>query len=155
MKRQRIYLDTSVIGGCLDAEFAPWSNGLYQDFREGHFVPVVSHLVAAELVPAPQPVQEKYQELLEFETEVLGESPEASALAAKYGEHRILPESFTADGLHIALATVAAVDILVSWNFKHIVRFDKIRQFNAVSREAGYKEIEIYSPREVSRYEQR
>jgi hypothetical protein len=76
-------------------------------------------------------------------------------LAEKYREHGILPESFTADGLHIALATVAAVDILVSWNFKHIVRFDKIRQFNAVNREAGYKEIEIYSPREVTRYEQR
>ena len=72
MKRQRIHLDTSVIGGCLHDEFAPWSNGLYQDFREGHFVPVVSHLVAAELVLAPQPVQAKYQELLEFETEVLG-----------------------------------------------------------------------------------
>ena len=118
MKRQRIYLDTSVIGGCLDDEFAPWSNGLYQVFREGHFVPVVSHLVAAELVLAPQPVQAKYQELLDFESEMLGESPEASALAAKYGEHRMLPKSFTADGLHIALATVAAVDILVSWKLQ-------------------------------------
>jgi hypothetical protein len=70
-------------------------------------------------------------------------------------EHRILPESYSADALHIALATVAKVDLLVSWNFKHIVRFDKIRLFNAVNREAGYKEIEIYSPREVTRYEQR
>ena len=112
-------------------------------------------LVAAELVLAPLLVQEKYQELLDFETEVLGESPEAWALAERYLEHRILPESFAADGLHIALASVAEVDLLVSWNFKHIVRFDKIRQFNAVNREAGYKEIEIYSPREVTRYEQR
>ena len=85
----------------------------------------------------------------------LGESVEASALAAKYQEHRMLPETYTADALHIALATVAEVDLLVSWNFKHIVRFDKIRLFNAVNREAGYKEIEICFPREVTRYEQR
>ena len=40
--------------------------------------------------------------------------------------------------------------MLVSWNFKHIVRFDKIRLFNAVNQEQGYKSIEIYSPREVT-----
>lgn len=62
-----------------------------------------------------------------------------------------MPERFAADGLHIALATVGQVDLLVSWNF---VRFDRIRLFNAVSREMGYKEIEIYSPREVTRYEE-
>jgi len=43
---------------------------------------------------------------------------------------------------------------LVSWNFKHIVRFDRIRMFNAVNRESGYKEIEIYSPREVTSHEE-
>lgn len=155
MKRQRIYLDTSVIGGCFDHEFAPWSNGLFRDFREGHFTPVLSHVVAAEVIPAPLRVQEKYRELLDLDGEILGESLEASDLAAKYQEHRILPETYTADALHIALATVAQVDLLVSWNFKHIVRFDKIRLFNAVNREAGYKEIEIYSPREVTRYEER
>jgi hypothetical protein len=155
MKRQRIYVDTSVIGGCFDHEFAPWSNGLFRDFHEGHFVPVVSHIVAAEIVPAPSAVQEKYKELLGFDAEILEGSVEASALGSKYQEHRIVPESFSADALHIALATVAEVDLLVSWNFKHIVRFDKIRLFNAVNREAGYKEIEIYSPREVTRYEQR
>lgn len=52
--------------------------------------------------------------------------------------------------LHIALATVADVDVLVSWNFKHIVRLDKIRHFNAVNIELGYKPLTIYSPREVA-----
>jgi hypothetical protein len=155
MKRQRIYVDTSVIGGCFDHEFAPWSNGLFRDFHEGHFVPVVSHIVATEIVPAPSAVQEKYKELLGLDTEILEGSVEASVLGSKYQEHRVVPESYSADALHIALATVAEVDLLVSWNFKHIVRFDKIRLFNAVNREAGYKEIEIYSPREVTRYEQR
>jgi len=63
-----------------------------------------------------------------------------------------MPE-FRNDMIHIALATVANVDILVSWNFKHIVRFDKIRSFNAINLEKGYKALQIYSPREVTFYE--
>ena len=55
--------------------------------------------------------------------------------------------------LHIALSTIADVDILVSWNFRHIVRYDKIRQFNAVNLAQGYHTLEIYSPREVTSYE--
>lgn len=74
MKRQRIYLDTSVIGGCFDPEFAPWSKGLMREFREGHFLPVVSEVVAAEIRPAPEFVQEQYRELLELGAEMLIES---------------------------------------------------------------------------------
>jgi len=56
--------------------------------------------------------------------------------------------------LHIALATIADVDVLVSWNFRHIVRLDQIRLFNAVNIEQGYKTVSIYSPREVISYGQ-
>jgi hypothetical protein len=56
--------------------------------------------------------------------------------------------------LHIALATVADADMLVSWNFKHIVRFDKIRMFNAANLTQGYKPLAIHSPREVTTYGQ-
>jgi hypothetical protein len=50
MKILRIYVDTSVIGGCFDAEFALWSNGLMQDFRLGTFRPVLSEVIAAEIL---------------------------------------------------------------------------------------------------------
>lgn len=82
-------------------------------------------------------------------------TPEAEELANRYSERQIVPKRYFTDALHIAVATVGGVDILVSWNFRHIVRFDKIRMFNAASREAGYKPIEIYSPREVTRHEDR
>jgi hypothetical protein len=75
MKKLRIYIDTSVIGGCFDAEFSEWSN------------------------------------------------------------------------------SVAEADLLVSWNFRHIVHFDKIRLFNSVNLEMGYKPLQIYSPREVTKTE--
>ena len=76
-------------------------------------------------------------------------SSEALDLADAYQQRAILTPKYYDDGLHIALATVAEVDVLVSWNFKHIVRFDKIRRFNAVNLERGYKPLAIYSPREV------
>ena len=75
-------------------------------------------------------------------------------LVGLYRKSRILSDKFENDMAHIALATVHDVDILVSWNFKHIVHFDKIRQFNTVNEKAGYKAVQIYSPREVSNYEE-
>lgn len=54
--------------------------------------------------------------------------------------------------LHIALATVASVDVVVSWNFRHIVRLDKIQLFNGVNIERGYRTLAVYSPREVTTY---
>jgi len=55
--------------------------------------------------------------------------------------------------LHIAVATLAEVDALVSWNFKHIVRLEKIRLFNTVNGELGYERLSILSPREVTAHE--
>jgi hypothetical protein len=66
---------------------------------------------------------------------------------------RLSPWAFPSSAFRIALATVADVDIVVSWNFRHVVRFEKIRLFNAVNLEFGYKPIQIYSPREVTFYD--
>lgn len=52
--------------------------------------------------------------------------------------------------MHIALATIHGIDIVTSWNFKHIVRYEKIVKFNAVNLEYGYHQIVIHSPREVT-----
>lgn len=75
-------------------------------------------------------------------------------MAEAYEKNKILTPKFMEDMIHIALATVANVDVVVSWNFKHIVHLDKIRLFNAVNLKMGYKELEIYSPREVTNYEE-
>ena len=148
----RVYLDTSVVGGCFDREFAVWSLALMDDFRAGRFRPLLSALLAAELENAPPDVRALHQELVGLAEPALALGSEAFELADRYGAHRIVPERYRNDMLHIALATVGDADIVVSWNFRHIVRFDKIRQFNAVNLEAGYKPIAIHSPREVSTY---
>ena len=152
MKVQRIYIDTSVIGGCHDDEFATWSNGLMKDFRLGNFKPIISRIVALEIADAPDEVKKTYAELLNFEHELLEITAEATGLTDLYQERGILTPNFYNDALHIGLATIAEVDVLVSWNFKHIVHFDKIRLFNAVNIEQGYRPLQIYSPREVTNY---
>lgn len=154
MKVQRIYIDTSVIGGCFDAEFAPWSNSLVEDFRKGIFKAVLSQVVAAEVADAPPQVQAIYEELFGLGSEIVNYSNEAGELATAYQQRGILTPKYFIDGLHIALATVAEVDLLVSWNFKHIVHFDKIRLFSSVNLSLGYKPLQIFSPREVTSYEQ-
>lgn len=150
MKIQRVYIDTSVIGGCFDLEFAEWSNGLIADLRDGVFQPLLSEVIAAEIEEAPENVQNVYAELVALSVDILPVSESALELADEYQKRGILSPNFYDDGLHIALATVAQADLLVSWNFRHIVHFDKIRLFNAVNIEFGYKPLQIFSPREVT-----
>lgn len=153
VKPLRIYIDTSVLGGCFDVEFSEWSNGLIRDFRSGRLVPVLSDVTAAEVVDAPARVRELHQEMLVLAGAVLALTPEVGDLVTAYEARKILAAKYAADMRHIALATIAAVDSLVSWNFKHIVRLEKIRLFNAVNVELGYQSLNILSPREVTTYE--
>ncbi len=102
MKKPRVYIDTSVIGGCFDEEFAPWSNGLVNDFKAGIFRPILSDVVAAEVKDAPGSVREKYSEILGFEHEFVTSSQEAIELADGYQRRTILTPKYYDDGLHIA-----------------------------------------------------
>jgi len=101
---------------------------------------------------APEAVRERHLELVGLGAELVPITDEAVALLAGYESRGILGPRFRNDMLHIALATIAEVDVLVSWNFRHIVRLDKIRLFNAVNIELGYKTLSVYSPREVMSY---
>ncbi|MFC1582372.1 PIN domain protein [Planctomycetota bacterium] len=153
MKKTSIYVDTSVIGGCCDVEFREWSNGLLADFKSGIYSLVLSIITEAEIADAPDEVRDVYLEFRDCAEEILDLSPEALDLAASYVKHGILSENFQDDARHIALATVAGADLVASWNFKHIVHFEKIQRFNAVNIEMGYKPIAIYSPREVTKHD--
>jgi hypothetical protein len=152
MKKTRIYVDTSVIGGCCDPEFQDWSRGLLSDFQAGTFLLFLSELTDAEIQDAPEDVQNIYTEFRECTDRILELTSEAIELADAYLDHNILTQNFRNDARHIAIATIAGADLLVSWNFKHIVHFEKIQRFNAVNIEMGYKTILIYSPREVTTY---
>lgn len=149
MKKLKIYIDTSVVGGCFDDEFSKWSNELVENFRKGYLKPMVSDMLADEINRAPVRVKDKYKEILECGAEEVKTDASVLKLAQEYLHRKILDNRFKSDLTHIALATVHNADVLVSWNFKHIVQYAKISQFNAVNIEQGYKTISIYSPREV------
>ena len=76
-------------------------------------------------------------------------SDEAVVLSDVYIREGAALESNRVDALHIAVATVSRVDVVVSWNFKHIVKLSRIRAYNAVNLKLGYPELEIRSPLEV------
>jgi len=152
MKKTIIYADTSVIGGCCDPEFQWWSNGLLKDFQAKLFSLILSVLTDAEIADAPDDVKSIYVEFRAQAARIVELTPEAVELAEAYLDHNILTPNFRDDARHIALAAVAGADLIVSWNFKHIVHFEKIRRFNAVNIEMGYKPVPIYSPREVTIY---
>lgn len=138
-----------MIGGCFDQEFHTWSNDLMDDFRRSRFRIVLSDVTRAEAAHAPEAVRDLYDELVAI-AEILPVTDEALEVLANYEAHGVLGPRFRNDMLHIALATVAEVDVLVSWNFRHIVRLDKIRLFNGINMELGYKTLTIYTPREVT-----
>ena len=98
-------------------------------------------------------MKEKYYEILKYNCEILKITEETLILSKTYINRNILSERFSDDCMHIAIATINKIDLLVSWNFRHIVHYDKIRMFNGVNIELGYKPIEIYSPREVTTHE--
>jgi len=152
MKR-RIDTDTSVIGGCLDIEFEQGSQALFDAFKSGSTVLVVSDLTLAELEAAPQGVRDILLAVPVEHVEFLEFSEEASFLAERYLEERVVPPKSRVDAQHIATATLGRVDVLVSWNFKHIVNLERIHGYNSVNLKLGYPILEIRSPIEVLNYE--
>jgi predicted nucleic acid-binding protein len=153
VKKIRVYVDTSVIGGCFDPEFEKWSNVLFKNFEDKILVPLTSAVVEKEIEFAPAEVQKKFEDFLKLEPEIIQLNQEILEIRNAYLAKAILKPKFTNDLLHIAIATYANADVLVSWNFKHIVRFDKILLYNSANIELGYRQIQIYSPMEVARNE--
>jgi predicted nucleic acid-binding protein len=145
----RVYIDTSVIGGCFDPEYREESNQLWSEFKTAKKTLVVSDLVLLELEEAPKRVRQLLDELPSKFIEFVGLDEESIALANAYLKDGAVAESSLSDARHIAIATIARVDVLVSWNFKHIVNLNRIRRFNEVNLKTGYASIEIRSPKEV------
>jgi len=145
----RVYVDTSVIGGCLEDEFAPGSLRLFERSRAGAVRLVISETTLAELAGAPLEVRMIVKETPQETIEYVYLDGQTEDLADAYVAFGAVPRRMRVDAQHIALATIANVDVLVSWNYKHIVNLDRIRAFNAVNLQRGYAALEIRSPMEL------
>jgi hypothetical protein len=145
----KIYIDTSVIGGCFDDEFALWSRLIFEEFRKGIKIAVVSDLTRREIKSAPSDVKKILSTIPDAYIENVFLSEEAERLAISYLKNKVVTPKHLLDAQHIAIATVERVDVLVSWNFKQIVNLERIHAFNSVNIKLGYPILEIRSPREV------
>ena len=151
--KQRVYIDTSVIGGCFDQEFEEWSNKLFNDFISGIRIAVISDITLDELSDAPQKVQDNFNRIPDESLEILTSDSDSIDLANNYVSEKAVSQRFYEDALHIAIATINQVNVLASWNFKHIVNLDRIRLYNSVNLKSGYSILEIRSPREILNFE--
>jgi predicted nucleic acid-binding protein len=149
VRRLRVYVDTSVFGGVADEEFAEPSKRFFVMVAKGRFLVLVSQVVLDELVDAPAAVQEVLTGLTAGSIEEIPAGEEAGALAQAYIDAGAVGETHRADALQVAAATVGKADMILSWNFRHIVNFERIHRYNAVNMMNGYTQIEIRSPQEV------
>ena len=76
----------------------------------------------------------------------------AAALAQAYLKAGVVTRRQLVDAQHIAVATLHRVDVLVSWNFKHIVNLTRIHGYNSVNLRRGHPLLEIRTPLEVLSY---
>jgi hypothetical protein len=154
MKQQRIYIDTSIVGGFFDKEFMTETKLLFQQLENKEIIFVISTVLGKELENAPTRVKnllDNYDKSF-FEQVIL--TDEAKELADKYIFEKVVGRTSLDDCRHIALATINNVDVLASWNFKHIVNLKRIVGYNAVNLKNGYKTLEIRTPKELINYEE-
>jgi len=151
--QQRLYIDTSVIGGYHDDEFKDATRQFFERIEAKEFLIYFSEINETELVLAPQNVKEVKLKIPQECLPYVEIDKEVEQLAQTYVSEKVLGKASTNDAYHIALAPVNRLYCLVSWNFKHIVNFDKIKQFNSINLKLGYPLIDIRTPLEFLKYE--
>ncbi|WP_061216417.1 hypothetical protein [Leptospira santarosai] len=149
---ERVYVDNSVYGGYFDKEFTEWTKKFFEEVDQGKFKIVHSDLIDTELKPAPRWVREFAKKYTD-EAEVVLITKPISRLAKTYISAAVIGKSNWIDCVHIAAATIARVNVLVSWNFEHIVNRNRILGYNTVNEKQGYLSLDIRTPREVLSYE--
>ena len=151
--KQRIYIDTSVVGGYFDEEFKETTRGFFKRLEDNEIIFVVSVLLDLELIGAPEKVRELLHAYPTDMFERVELTEQSIKLADTYITEKVVGQTSLVDCRHIALATINKVDVLASWNFKHIVNLDRIKGYNSVNLKLGYQMIEIRSPKDLIRYE--
>lgn len=152
-KKLNLYIDTSVIGGYFDEEFEMETKLLFQSILNNEFHLIYSSVTEDELINAPKKVRELLNSIPNENKTRIDLTEEAVMLGDTYIVENVVGKTSREDCFHIALATIHKADILVSWNFKHIVNVMRIRGYNAVNIKLGYTTIDIRSPKELINYE--
>lgn len=143
MKKDRIYIDTSIVGGYFDIEFELETKLLFKKLENGEVIFVVSDLLDIELDRAPERIKKLLYQYPDDFFERVSLTLEAKELGEQYVIEKVVGQTSIEDCYHIAMATINNVDVLASWNFKHIVNFTRIKGYNSVNLKNGYNLLEI------------
>ena len=154
MKQQRIYIDTSIVGGFFDIQFEKETKLLFKRLENKEVIFVVSDVLFDELENAPTRVKHLLDNYDEISLERVVLSEEARELADRYIAEKVVGKTSLDDCRHIALATINKVDVLASWSFRHIVNLTRIKGYNGVNLKNGYQTLEIRNPKDLVDYEQ-
>ena len=152
MKRQRIYIDTSIVGGFFDDEFEKETKLLFKRLEDKEVIFVISQVLTEELIDAPPRVKTLLDNYSDDYFEKVPLTDEARELANKYIAENVVGKTSLDDCRHIAVATINKVDVLASWNFKHIVNLARIKGYNSVNLKNDYQILEIRNPKELINY---
>jgi hypothetical protein len=145
----RIYADTSVFGGCFDPPFLEASRRFFRLIRRRRIVLLLSEVVGRELEDAPPRVRRILESLRRRTVREVEITEAVVSLAEAYLAAGVVGRASREDATHVAAATVACADAIVSWNFKDIVGPDRIRGYNRINRRLGYGRLTILPPGEV------
>jgi len=153
LKPLKLYLETTVFN-FIFTDDAPEKRQhtvtLFDEINQGKYIPYTSDYVLQELLRAEEPKRTKMVNLIEkYKIKVLDIDKNAEILADKYVSENIIPHKYRFDGIHIAMATINDLDIIVSYNFQHIVKLRTIMGTESINLREGYKRIGIFSPTEV------
>ena len=152
-KRLTLYVDTSVIGGYFDIEFEKETRILFANIESKKYDIMYSSVTEDELLNAPEQVKNLIGTVPNLLIKRVSLTEEAVKLADAYISEGVVGKTSREDCFHIALATINKADILVSWNFKHIVNVYRIRGYNSVNIRSNYQALEIRSSKEILEYE--
>jgi len=147
-RKLKIYFDTSVPNAYIDSR-----NPIRQEITKNlweklhQYKIFVSDLVVEEIEATGDEIKKKHLlDLVKGFERLSSSGEEIETLAEEYVRRRIIPAKYIEDATHIAVATVYSLDVLVSWNFEHMVKLKTKREVNVVNILLGYNQLEIVEP---------
>jgi len=149
MKKLRVYVDSSAVGGAFNKRIAQETRPFWDAVHRGEIIVILSDVLEKELQKAPERAKDFVGSLPEHQVERVVSTDETHALAVQYIAENVVGESSFDDCAHVALATIARADVLVSWNMKHLANLDRKRGYNSINMKLGYPQIEILTPNMV------
>jgi len=157
MPKLKVYLDTSVLGAVFDTEdplrvsVTKLLLSVLKTRQE--YMPFISNVVIEEIEEAPLTIRKDLKHMVDaFSLEVLYETEACVTLVEEYMKKKIIPRKYRDDARHIAVAVINDVDVIITWNCKHMAQVEKKRMINAVNMMLGYRQIDIVTPLEVVGY---